>query len=117
MVDAFRPANDAAPPRDGGAGGDGDDGDGDVVELHIQIDGNGRVDIVGGAGCGSEPLAHRSCDLSVVAGVPLMLDARAIGHDMFDRWTTEPCLASPELCAFTPVASIDIGVRFRKQDQ
>lgn len=83
-----------------------------TVALHIRIQGgSGRVDLVGGASCDSNPPQNGDCVLVAPAGGAAVLNAIPHAGQMFDRWMGPPCGGQGATCTF-PAQAADIKVRF-----
>jgi hypothetical protein len=79
------------------------------VVLHIQIMGNGRVDVTGAGTCSSAS-GPGDCLISVPKG---MVQLRAIVVDKpFDLWTTAPCTGQTTTCVFDANIATTVGARF-----
>lgn len=87
-----------------------------MIDLHVHIDGAGRVVLLSGPVCDSDAPAKGDCHISVRAGVPQTATAEPHDHFMFDRWTSMTCATAGETCVLVPVGATSLSVRFRKAD-
>jgi hypothetical protein len=92
---------------------------GTLVDIHVVIDGAGKVSI-GPMICMSMSVGMGSdagdCTLQAPLGMPVMAMAMGMGGDMFDRWTSVVCGLQGPTCTFTPAfATTQIAVQFTKK--
>ncbi len=80
------------------------------IDLHVKIDGMGRVVIDNVGTCDTTAPTHGDCHYSIVAG------ATATLHEMettqkFDKWTGA-CNGSATTCMVSSLSGIDVHARF-----
>jgi hypothetical protein len=93
--------------------GEGVTADGGVtaIALRVQIEGDGRVFVMGVGEC-SRAMNNGVCTWQVQ---PRALRFQATpGNDReFDKWTTMNCAGQSSTCTFTPSAATTVGVKFK----
>ncbi len=81
------------------------------VMLRLQVEGTGRVEIVGAGMCGGN--GPDDCTVSVPRG-PVVITAITTQSDKpFERWTTPNCAGQPSSCMFTATTATTIGAKFK----
>jgi hypothetical protein len=91
-----------APPPDSSA----------TAVLHVRIDGDGRVELVGIATCDSAPPQGGDCELLAKVGVRATLVATPHDGQVFERWTSTACGGEGASCTITPTARMDVAAKF-----
>ena len=82
--------------------------------LAIQIEGKGRVSIVGVGTCDEASPQNGSCMFVVPRNLTITVTATAYPDWRFDRWTTAACaVVEINTCSFTPKTDTPVGVKFR----
>lgn len=85
-----------------------------LVVLHLQIDGQGSVVVVGGGTCDSSSgMPPGNCLMNVLPGIPLQLDATPHAGSQFQNWSGGPCDGQGATCVVTPTMSVDIQAKFK----
>jgi hypothetical protein len=85
------------------------------VQLHVRVNGDGKVDVLGVGTCDAADAATQGdCLYLVTAGVPLTLDAIAHTGTTFEKWTSTACAGQGPLCSLTPVLAVtNVNAKFK----
>jgi hypothetical protein len=86
-------------------------------QLHIKVDGQGGISVLGVGTCDSAPPQNGDCRFDVFLATPL--HAEGYGHPgwRFDKWTDGPCQDDHEdSCNFTPTGPTNLNAKFRRDD-
>jgi hypothetical protein len=83
-----------------------------IVLLHVLVDGDGQVELVGVATCDSAAPQRGDCELPARARVPATLVATPHDGKMFERWTSTACAGQGATCTTTPIVPMDVVAKF-----
>lgn len=86
-------------------------------QLHIKVDGQGGVSVLGVGLCDSAPPQKGDCRFDVYLAAPLHAEAYPHLGWRFDKWTDGPCKNDEsQTCDFTPAAPTNLDAKFRRDD-
>lgn len=102
------PGPDAAPEPDATVDA------GATVQLRVQLDGKGKVDVMGIGMCSSDSPQNGDCTFTVPTGTARTAKAMGAMGEKFTRWTSFVCSAQGDTCTFTPYLFTSITARFDK---
>jgi hypothetical protein len=86
-------------------------------QLHIKIDGQGGVSVLGVGICDSGPPQNGDCTFIVLLTAPVHAEAFPHSDWRFDKWTQGPCDGDESrTCDFTPTGTTNLNAKFRRDD-
>jgi hypothetical protein len=86
--------------------------------VHVKIDGQGRVTIIGVGTCESDPPQKGDCTFVVLPNIALIATASPYPDWRFEKWTSAQCMAeSTTTCTFAAHGAVtNLSLKFRRDD-
>jgi len=85
--------------------------------VTVDVAGKGYVDLEGVGICDSDEPQKGHCQFSIPLSLTVTMRAFADDDWKFERWTTSACAwATYDTCVFVPTLTMQLGVKFRKDD-
>jgi hypothetical protein len=83
------------------------------VTLRVQIEGTGKVMVLGVGACSTRDTSNGDCSWLVAPGAVLLTPMMLEPDKAFEQWTTPNCSGQNPTCAVTASTTTVVGAKFK----